>query len=684
MPYSPMTPARSGTETLANSFTGNRQEGSSVTALKDGGYLVTWASLNQPGDNGLGVYAQRFNADGSKVGAEIHVNTTLGDHQAGATAVAGPGGSFTILWTSFQGGTNDIMAQRFDASGAKLGGEFAIANSATLHEQGVSAVALADGGFVVSYGLYDAAGRTETAQRFDASWNALGSAFAVSNTFPIYGGSGVHTQDPAALAVLNNGRLVSVWTQALPGDTYTDVWAEIVTTSGSVVGSPFRVNTAVAQAQGQPAVAALKDGSFVVTYYSGDAGGTVFQRFAANGSKLGSEVRVDNTPNGAVTPSITAVADGGFVIAWLGGADGDGSAVSAQRFAADGSALGDNFLLNAQTGAYQTEPALAQLANGKLVATWSSEAYGNATDIAMQQFNLPTAVLPKAYANGAVKLSAADVKVGDAAFAGATGLTQILATGTGDHAFTLGAQAEAAFGGNPLRLGSGANADSFSVDASGLSASASTIIALDSGVGHIIGGAGDDTFRMNAASWGASGLSIDGGAGTNKVQLTFTGTVHDSDFAGLSNIDELNLMAGSDAVVILGAYASAAFVPGGVKLVAKAGATIDVHGQAMTRGFTATGADGNDTFIGGSGSDVLRGGAGADLFMLGQGGADRILDFTVGEDHINLTHVSALHSLADVSMRMLGTDALLTFAGQSVRLKGVDYHALSASDFIFS
>jgi hypothetical protein len=684
MPPSQLTPARRGAEALVNTFTSDRQELSSVTALKNGGYVVTWQSLNQTGDNGWGVFAQRFNADGSKAGSETHVNTTLGDHQAGATAVAGPGGACTILWTSFQGATNDVMAQRYDAAGAKLGGEFAIAASTTLHEQGVNAVALADGGFVVSYGLYDASGRTEMAQRFDANWNALGSAFAASKTFTPGGGSAVLSQGPAALTALNNGRLVSVWTQAEAGDTYTDVWAEILTASGSVVGSPFRVNTVVNQAQGQPAVATLKDGGFVVTFYSGDAGGTVFQRFAANGSKLGGEVRVDNTPNGAVTPSITALADGGFVIAWQGGADGDGSAVSAQRFAADGSALGDNFLLETQTTAYQTEPALAQLANGKLVATWSSEAFGNATDIAMQQFYLPQALLPKANANNAVRVTMDDASYGDSAFAHASGLTAVNNTGGGNLSYTLGAQAEAAFAGGVIKLSSGANAASFIVDASGLSASASTIIILDHGTSHIIGGAGDDTFRMNAFSWGAGGWSIDGGGGVNTVRLTFTGTLYDGDFAGLSNMTELDLMAGSDVIIALGATAAAAFGPGGVKLVAKAGATIEVHGQAMTAGFSASGADGNDTFIGGIGSDVLKGGAGADLFMLGLGGADRILDFTVGEDHIDFTLVSAMHSLDDVSMRMAGSDALLTFAGQSVRLKGVDFHSLSASDFIFT
>ena len=206
MPAATFTPTSSGAETIANTYLDNRQEAAAVTPLADGGYLVAWHSLNQPGDNGFGIYAQRFNANGSANGSEIHVNTTTGDHQAGPAAVAQPGGGFTILWTSFQGGSNDIMAQRFDASGAKLGGEFAIANSADIHEQNVNAVALADGSFVVSWD-HDPAGagnRIEMGRHIDAGWNPLGSTFTVSSTFNLDGGSLVHTQDPAALAALGD------------------------------------------------------------------------------------------------------------------------------------------------------------------------------------------------------------------------------------------------------------------------------------------------------------------------------------------------------------------------------------------------------------------------------------------------------------------------------------------------
>ena len=54
---------------------------------------------------------------------------------------------------------------------------------------------------------------------------------------------------------------------------------------------------------------------------------------------------------------VTGLADGGFVIAWYS-SDGSGYGIYAQRYAADGSTLGGEFLINAATGNHQAFAAL--------------------------------------------------------------------------------------------------------------------------------------------------------------------------------------------------------------------------------------------------------------------------------------------------------------------------------------
>ena len=59
-----------GDEFRANTYTYSDQIYSSVTALNDGGFVVTWSSYHQDG-SGYGIYGQRYAADGSPVGERV-------------------------------------------------------------------------------------------------------------------------------------------------------------------------------------------------------------------------------------------------------------------------------------------------------------------------------------------------------------------------------------------------------------------------------------------------------------------------------------------------------------------------------------------------------------------------------------------------------------------------------------
>ena len=54
-----------GVETQINTYIDNKQLYSNVISLKDGGYLISWTSYNQDG-SGTGIYAQRYDKDGNK------------------------------------------------------------------------------------------------------------------------------------------------------------------------------------------------------------------------------------------------------------------------------------------------------------------------------------------------------------------------------------------------------------------------------------------------------------------------------------------------------------------------------------------------------------------------------------------------------------------------------------------
>jgi hypothetical protein len=144
----------------------------------------------------------------------------------------------------------------------------------------------------------------------------------------------------------------------------------------------FQVNLNAENDQDQPVVTGLAEGRFVVTWRDqsatlGDASSTAIhaQIFNADGSRAGAEFLVNTATNASQEdPAITALADGKFVVSWSDfsqvGGDNDNWAVQAQVFNVDGSKSGSQFLVNTSTTGGQVDPAIAALADGRFVVTW--------------------------------------------------------------------------------------------------------------------------------------------------------------------------------------------------------------------------------------------------------------------------------------------------------------------------
>ena len=113
--------------------------------------------------------------------------------------------------------------------------------------------------------------------------------------------------------------------------------------------SEFRINSVLSGIQTDASVAALSSGGFIVTWTdaSSDGSGTGIraQRYDANGVAVGSEFQVNSsTLNAQDSSAVTAMASGGFIVTWTDnsgqGGDADKTSVKAQMYAADGSRVG--------------------------------------------------------------------------------------------------------------------------------------------------------------------------------------------------------------------------------------------------------------------------------------------------------------------------------------------------------
>ncbi|RTR09421.1 hypothetical protein, partial [Azospirillum griseum] len=94
-----------------------------VAALPGGGFLVSWES-DQDGST-WNIYQQRFDAAFNKVGGPVTVNTTIPYNQNySQTTVLADGGWVVDWWSNGQDGSGwGVYQQRFNASGTKVGGE---------------------------------------------------------------------------------------------------------------------------------------------------------------------------------------------------------------------------------------------------------------------------------------------------------------------------------------------------------------------------------------------------------------------------------------------------------------------------------------------------------------------------------------------------------------------------------
>ncbi|HWX50725.1 MAG TPA: glycerophosphodiester phosphodiesterase family protein [Roseomonas sp.] len=219
-------------------------------------------------------------------------------------------------------------------------------------------------------------------------------------------------------------------------------------------------------------------------------------------------------------------------------------------------------------------------------------------------------------------------------------------------------------------------------------------------IDYISGGDGDDVIRGRGGNdvllGGNDDDRLDGGEGDDGLygqagdDRLFGGAGNDRLF-GNDGDDRLDGGKGGDR---LSGGAGADRLNGGEGddvLLGEAGDDVLIGGAGADRLDGGAGADrlvggeGGDVLIGGAGADVLIGEAGADRFVFGPGsGADRIADFTVGEDRIEVSGYG-IADFAALQIAALDGNAVIQLdAEDSIILAGVEAGALSARDFAFA
>jgi hypothetical protein len=352
-----------------NTTTAGNQELRSLGATTDGGYTVAWIS-------GTAIlYVQRYDSLGAKVGIETQIPIVVEDAvgqaiQFSVVSVLGDGNVVVVYRaisnTTLPVGTistkQGLYFQIFTPEGVLLKGQTEIASiEEVIHSRSPSLtdqqnVALTDGGFVVGWTVRSFSAQfgyqaNLSLQRYDSQGQPVGGVIQVgqfpaltySITADALGGFTLHlTQMDASFSSLVSiihydanstaHQIVPPMTGAallLPVEggyvlitsDATGATRQLLDSAGSPIGDPTTIASMPVAAR------ALSDGTYVLFWASGTS--FTAQRYAADGTAMGDLLVIQNSGN---PPQIAALADVGFALAWTGaGASGD-TDVFTQRF----------------------------------------------------------------------------------------------------------------------------------------------------------------------------------------------------------------------------------------------------------------------------------------------------------------------------------------------------------------
>jgi hypothetical protein len=145
------------------------------------------------------------------------------------------------------------------------------------------------------------------------------------------------------------------------------------------VGPEFHVNTITSNAQLSPSVSSLANGGFVVAWQVfGTTSATAAplsiqgQRFTGAGNRVGGQFSIASGPKKPFDPAVVGLNRGGFVVVWQWQPPVERLAtVNAQLFSNAGSKVGTPFRISAITElGLEVHPSAAALRSGGFVVVW--------------------------------------------------------------------------------------------------------------------------------------------------------------------------------------------------------------------------------------------------------------------------------------------------------------------------
>jgi len=345
---------------LDNTSTSGDQDSGVVAPTNANQFFAVWVDHDNFNGGFDSIIARKFDSRGNPITGEVNLGLgfepkNLDEPAAVRLPIANQADGLAVAFTRhFSAADDDIFLVRFDSTLNSLAPQHITIENSDFKANHPSITSFSDGSLWVSYTIQNSATDWDiVARRVDAN-GTVSAPITVFNQINI-------RSDNSDLATLLNGNVVAVFQNefnANPNDH--DIHFTIKTPAGANVVSPTFVNGG-ADTPGDeitPHVAALADGGFVVSWvdsspFNNSPGQTYNVRAAvydANGGLVQGNILVNlfspsNFFQASSQTDVTALPDGGFIVAWEDTKSGTG-VDRAQRFDEAGNFVGTPFVFS--------------------------------------------------------------------------------------------------------------------------------------------------------------------------------------------------------------------------------------------------------------------------------------------------------------------------------------------------
>ena len=325
-------------------------------------------------------------------GTEYAIIGSLPGDQVFPDAAVTPSGGFVVWQDNITDGNGwGVSARRLDSTLSGTLSTFRVNAQGTNDQENPRVALLKNGGAAFVW-----QGGKPSRQHIYARFLTPTNTFLTTTDLVVSTFTNNFQINPAVI-VLNNSNVVVVWASfdQASSNSLLDVYGQIFTPAGQKVGANFLINQFISYNQRTPAIAALKNGGFVVAWVSeqqrvvgsapaalqspgqlaalAPSAGIYARLYSSNGVAVGIEFPVNTDFNPCANPGVAVASDGSFMMVW-GAYDMDNPTNSWDIYARPFSSAGvggTTVLVNSRLYGDQYVPRISAI-GGDYLIVWTS------------------------------------------------------------------------------------------------------------------------------------------------------------------------------------------------------------------------------------------------------------------------------------------------------------------------